>query len=69
MDRVRAREVARFAVPKVAAVALAIGTDALAETAGVAVVLWRLARRVTTLERDLADLAARVARTETAWPR
>ena len=60
MDRTRAREVARRAVPKLAGAVVAIGTDTVAETAAAALVIWRLTRRVRTLERDLDALAERV---------
>jgi cell division protein FtsB len=60
MDSTRAREVARRTVPKVAAVALAIGSDTLAATAGLALVTWNLAKRLRAAEARLDDLAARV---------
>jgi hypothetical protein len=60
IDRTQARQIARQVLPKLAGAAVAIGTDTVAETAAVALVIWRLTRRVRTLERDLNTLTERV---------
>ena len=58
-DRTRTREIVRKALPKLAGAALTIGSDTIAETVGVALILWRLTQRMRAVERRLEDLEAR----------
>jgi hypothetical protein len=63
-----ARALARRAVPKVAAVALALGSDTLAATAGLALVTWNLAKRLRAAEARLDELTDRVDRLDGGRP-
>lgn len=57
-DRTRTREIVRKALPKLAGTALAIGSDTIAETAGVALILWRLTKRMTARSRGATMVEA-----------
>jgi len=58
-NRAQVRNLARRVLPKLAAAALTIGTDTIAETVSAALVLWYLTKRVRELERRLEEFEGR----------